>query len=233
MTKGRWVMRGMVVATVLGLCGATALAQQQRAGARQVFDGQMLPGVEVATFEHSDELFAVNVVLRKAPIRPLPPSTKKLAEIHFQSDGKEYDLFDYLAYNRVAGLLVLKDGKVAFEDYELGAGPQTRWPSFISLKLHNPGNCDELIVITRNASLSPTREFGPVAVHDSPIITNYRPPSVLGGVSLFVLLAFCVIGIRYRAGESYSEKNVNPVFSFRPEHERSNSVRVLFCSGKK
>jgi CubicO group peptidase (beta-lactamase class C family) len=66
----------------------------------------------------------------KAPIRPLPPSTKKLAEIHFQSDGKEYDLFDYLAYNRVAGLLVLKDGKVAFEDYELGAGPQTRWPSF-------------------------------------------------------------------------------------------------------
>src|SRR5712664_4025621 len=130
MTKRRWVMRGMVVATVLAVYGATALSQQQRAGARQVFDGKMLPGVEVATFEHSDELFAVNVVLRKGAVRPLPPSTEKLAEIYFQSDGKDYDLFDYLAYNRVAGLLVLKDGRVAFEDYELGAGPQTRWPSF-------------------------------------------------------------------------------------------------------
>ena len=43
---------------------------------------------------------------------------------------KQYDLFDYLAVNRVAGLLILKDGKVILEDYELGAGPATRWASF-------------------------------------------------------------------------------------------------------
>jgi len=52
----------------------------------------------------------------------------------FESAGKEYDLFDYLADNRVAGLLILKNGKVVFEDYELGTGPETagrhsRWPS--------------------------------------------------------------------------------------------------------
>ncbi len=140
MTKRRWqksrhrsavpLLCGIIVGIALAVCGATALSQQQRAGARQVFDGKMLPGVEVATFEHSDELFDVNVVRRKGPVRPLPPTSTTFAEIHFQSDGKDYDLFDYLAYNRVAGLLVLKDGKVAFEDYELGAGPQTRWPSF-------------------------------------------------------------------------------------------------------
>ncbi len=122
-------MRGIIVGIVLALCSAPALAQQL-AGARQVFDGKMLPNVEVATFEHSDTLFSVNAVLRKGPVRPLSPASTKLKEIQFKSEGKDYDLFDYLAYNRVAGLLVLKDGKVVFEDYELGTEPHTRWPSF-------------------------------------------------------------------------------------------------------
>jgi CubicO group peptidase (beta-lactamase class C family) len=118
---------------MLALCSTPALAQQL-AGARQVFDGKMLPDVEVATFEHNDTLFSVNVVLRKGPVRLLPPALRMLGEIQFKSEGQDYDLFDYLAYNRVAGLLVLKDGRVAFEDYELGTGPQTRWPSFSMAK---------------------------------------------------------------------------------------------------
>ena len=124
-----WAVRGITSGIILLLCCAPALAQQL-AGPRQVFDGKMLPAVEVATFEHSDTLFAVNKVLRKGPVRPLPAAPAKLKEIHFTSDGHEYDLFDYLAYNRVAGLLVLKDGKVVMEDYELGVGPNSRWPSF-------------------------------------------------------------------------------------------------------
>lgn len=124
-----WAVRGITSGIILLLCCAPALAQQL-AGPRQVFDGKMLPAVEVATFEHSDTLFAVNKVLRKGPVRPLPAAPAKLKEIHFTSDGHEYDLFDYLAYNRVAGLLILKDGKVVMEDYELGVGPNSRWPSF-------------------------------------------------------------------------------------------------------
>jgi CubicO group peptidase (beta-lactamase class C family) len=124
-----WPQSGILVALFLALCSTPSPAQQ-RAGARQVFDGKMPPDVEVATFERSDALFPVNVVPRKGPVRPLPPAAAKLTDIHFKSDGHDFDLFDYLAYNRVAALLVLKDGKVAFEDYELGAGPQTRWPSF-------------------------------------------------------------------------------------------------------
>jgi CubicO group peptidase (beta-lactamase class C family) len=122
-------VRGIIFGIVLALCSAPALSQQL-AGARRVFDGKMLPNIEVATFEHSDTLFPVNLVLRKGPVRPLPPGSTRLKEIQFKSEGKDYDLFDYLAYNRVAGLLVLKDGNVVFEDYELGTGPQSRWPSF-------------------------------------------------------------------------------------------------------
>ena len=129
LANAHWPLREIIVGILLAFCSAPGLSQQL-AGARQVFDGKMLPSVEVATFQHSDTLFSVNMVLRKGPIRPLPPASVKLKEIQFKSEGKVYDLFDYLAYNRVAGLLVLKDGKVVFEDYELGIGPQSRWPSF-------------------------------------------------------------------------------------------------------
>jgi len=47
--------------------------------------------------------------------------------VQFEAGGKKYDLFDYLALNRVAGLLILKNGEVVREDYELGIGPETHW----------------------------------------------------------------------------------------------------------
>jgi CubicO group peptidase (beta-lactamase class C family) len=122
---------------VLGLLlcfRAANAAAQQPAGAREVFDGNMLPGVEVITFEHSDRLFPVNRVLRGGAVRPLPPASAQLKNVLFESRGTHYDLFDYLTDNRVAGLLVLKNGEVVLEDYELGAGPDTRWISFSMAK---------------------------------------------------------------------------------------------------
>jgi CubicO group peptidase (beta-lactamase class C family) len=119
---------------LLLLFAAASAPAQQPAGAHQVFDGVMLPGVEVVTFEHSDILFPVNRVPRGGAVRPLPPAPTPLKNVHFQSRGAPYDLFDYLADNRVAGLLILKDGRVVFEDYELGAGPDTRWISFSMAK---------------------------------------------------------------------------------------------------
>jgi CubicO group peptidase (beta-lactamase class C family) len=116
------------------LLGGAAAAAQQPAGARQVFDGAMLPGVQVVTFEHSDTLFPVNRVPRGQAVRPLLPAATRLKNVRFQSRGAEYDLFDYLADNRVAGLLILKNGKVVLEDYELGAGPDSRWISFSMAK---------------------------------------------------------------------------------------------------
>jgi CubicO group peptidase (beta-lactamase class C family) len=122
-----------IFASLLIFVAASATAQQP-AGARQVFDGTVLPGVEVVTFEHSDTLFPVNRVARGGKVRPLPRASTPLKNVHFQSRGASYDLFDYLADDRVAGLLILKDGKVVLEDYELGAGPDTRWISYSMAK---------------------------------------------------------------------------------------------------
>ncbi|MGD0889895.1 MAG: serine hydrolase [Terracidiphilus sp.] len=115
-----------------------AEASQALAGARQVFDGTMLPSVEVNTFSHSDTLFPVNIVKRGGAVRPFAYASEaeqaKVKKIHFQSQGQKFDLYDYLAFDRVAGLLILKDGKVAFEDYELGTSPETHWISFSMAK---------------------------------------------------------------------------------------------------
>jgi CubicO group peptidase (beta-lactamase class C family) len=137
------LLRLSLTAALLALSGTPATAQNTNgnlplAGARQAFDGAMLPAVEVNTFSHSDTLFPVNIVRRGGAVRPLAPAADalqtKARTLHFQSQGQRFDLYDYLADDRVAGLLILKEGKVVLEDYELGAGPTTRWISFSMAK---------------------------------------------------------------------------------------------------
>jgi CubicO group peptidase (beta-lactamase class C family) len=123
-------------AAALGLLfslGGPGMAQQP-ATIGQILAGTMLPGVEVTTFEHSETLYPFRRVPRKGPIRSLLLAPKQLKNVHFQSGSRNYDLFDYLADNRIAGLLILKDGKVAFEEYELGTTPLTHWASFSMAK---------------------------------------------------------------------------------------------------
>jgi len=104
------------------------------AGARQVYDGTMRPDLEVKTFAHINQLFPVRVVERGSTPRALPKAKTPLNNVHFEASGKPYDLFDYLALNRVVGLLIVKNGQVVLEDYELGTGPETRWPSYSMAK---------------------------------------------------------------------------------------------------
>lgn len=104
------------------------------AAARQVFDGTMLPKVEVTTFANSDSLFPVGIAWCGGEVKVFQKSDRSLGNIRFKADGQEFDLYDYLADDRVAGLLILKDGKVVMEDYELGIGPETRWISYSMAK---------------------------------------------------------------------------------------------------
>lgn len=100
------------------------------ASLRQIYDGAMLPDVAVATFAHTERLLPVRMVHRGGSARPLARRARPFPAIRFEDHGRSFDLYDYLATNRVAGLLVLKDAEIAVEDYELGIGPGTRWASF-------------------------------------------------------------------------------------------------------
>ena len=60
---------------------------------------------------------------------PLPKAARQLGQVNFISHGKQWDLVDYLAVNRVSGLLVIKDGAIALELYQYGNTEKTRWMS--------------------------------------------------------------------------------------------------------
>jgi CubicO group peptidase (beta-lactamase class C family) len=121
---------------LITLCAAGASAQQEESigSLQSVFDGTLRPDIQVNTFRHIDRLFASRIVQHGSSVYPLLAADKRLANVHFTSAGRKLDLFDYLSLNRVGGLLVLKDGKIAYEDYELGNTEKTRWVSWSMVK---------------------------------------------------------------------------------------------------
>ena len=118
------------------LLSASMFAQFSIAGsvetigtARQVYDGTLTSDIQVNTFRHIDQLFPVRVVKHGPKVLALPRAVKPLTQLEFSSGGKSYDLIDYMALNRVTALLVLKNGKIAYEDYEMGNTEKTHWMS--------------------------------------------------------------------------------------------------------
>jgi len=96
---------------------------------RQMYDGALTPDLAVSTFRNIDRLFPTRIVRRGRDVYPLPRSSHPLTRLAFTSHGKRWDLVDYLAVNRVAGLLVIKDGSIALESYQYGNTESTRWMS--------------------------------------------------------------------------------------------------------
>jgi CubicO group peptidase (beta-lactamase class C family) len=113
---------------------ASAGAAEDIGTVTQVYDGTLTTDIQVRTFRHIDRLFPVRVVKHGPKVLALPPAAKRLTQVEFSSGGKRYDLIDYMALNRVTALLVLKDGKIAYEDYEMGNTEKTRWMSMSMVK---------------------------------------------------------------------------------------------------
>jgi CubicO group peptidase (beta-lactamase class C family) len=96
---------------------------------RQMYDGALTPEMAVHTFRNIDRLFPTRVVAHGAHPRPLPPSPAPLGNVRFRDGDASYDLEQYLDLNRVAGILVLKNGRIALERYRYGNSERTRWMS--------------------------------------------------------------------------------------------------------
>ncbi len=101
---------------------------------RKTYEGRLLPGEQVDAFRNTDRMFATRAVRRGAQVSRLDPADRQILELRIRSRGVDYDLFDYLSRNRVAGLLILKEGRIALERYELGIDSSTRWPSMSMAK---------------------------------------------------------------------------------------------------
>jgi CubicO group peptidase (beta-lactamase class C family) len=96
---------------------------------RQMYDGALTPEMAVHTFRNIDRLFPTRAVAHGAHPRPLPASPSPLRDVHFRDGDASYDLGQYLDLNRVAGILVLKNGQIALERYRYGNSERTRWMS--------------------------------------------------------------------------------------------------------
>ncbi|MFN2563891.1 MAG: serine hydrolase, partial [Gemmatimonadaceae bacterium] len=104
-------------------------ATEPIATVRQVYDGALTLPQAVNTFRNIDRLFPTRTVPAAPMPMPLPPAAVQLRTVRFTDRGKRYDLEDYLELNRVAGLLVLENGRVALERYRFGNSERTRWMS--------------------------------------------------------------------------------------------------------
>lgn len=96
---------------------------------RQIYDGVLSPEMAVNTFRNIDRLFPVNRVAKSSKPYPLPMASKPLNNLNFVDRGRQISLEQYLDLNQIAGLLIIKDGKIQTERYRYGNSAKTRWMS--------------------------------------------------------------------------------------------------------
>jgi CubicO group peptidase (beta-lactamase class C family) len=96
---------------------------------RQIYDGVLPPELAVNTFRNIDRLFPTRPVRASDRPFPLPVTGQPFPPIAFTDGGAHYDLERYLELNRIAALLVLKDGRIALERYRFGNTERTHWMS--------------------------------------------------------------------------------------------------------
>lgn len=85
---------------------------------------------QVAAFRNSSVLAPMRrIAASKSPLE-LPMAERQLSEVNIHLKDRRLSLDDYLAEQRVAGLIAVKDGEVKFERYQLGNNADSKWISF-------------------------------------------------------------------------------------------------------
>ena len=102
--------------------------------ARNAYAGKLRPGRQLQMFRDDSWVFSTRVIKRGTQVYALPRARKQIDDLPIFAGATKYDLVDYISRNRVAGVLVLKDGKVCLEHYEFGNDPGTRWISMSMAK---------------------------------------------------------------------------------------------------
>lgn len=93
------------------------------------FDGTLLPDELDRAMSENPGWFATDTIYPSDQLHTLPASAQGLPALRIADHSRSFDLYDYLSINNVAGLMVLKDGQVAYETYQRGIDASTRWNS--------------------------------------------------------------------------------------------------------
>lgn len=96
--------------------------------ARQIWDGVLSPEQAVATFRNTHRLFPTRATAPSSTRRALPAGPPLVLPA-VTYNGRTFSFDELLEANRIAGLLVLKDGAIVLERYRYGNTSRTRWMS--------------------------------------------------------------------------------------------------------
>ncbi|PCJ48476.1 MAG: serine hydrolase [Gammaproteobacteria bacterium] len=88
------------------------------------------PEQQVAGYRNINKIFPTRKILAGVKPLKLPEQLIDLANIKVTAEGRSITIDEYFVEQNIAGLLVLKDGKVAYERYGLGNDKDSLWISF-------------------------------------------------------------------------------------------------------
>ncbi|WP_208513849.1 serine hydrolase domain-containing protein, partial [Variovorax paradoxus] len=88
----------------------------------------LAPELQAPTYRHMDRLYATRMIKRGAQVHPLPAGPA--VDVRYRAGDAEFGIDAFMARNRAAGLLVLKNGQVVLERHAMGNDAATRWMSF-------------------------------------------------------------------------------------------------------
>lgn len=117
--------------SVVALC---LLGVEHGPSVRDVYNGTISLTDDVNTFRRIDQVLPSAVVKAGTHPLPLPESTTQIRDVSIAWAAQRLSVDDYVSLNRVAGLLVLKNDRIALERYGFGNNRDTRWVSFSVVK---------------------------------------------------------------------------------------------------
>jgi CubicO group peptidase (beta-lactamase class C family) len=180
-------------------------------------------------YPNIESVYRVNVISRGERVHPLPKAAGPELSAKWSFGGREWTIDEYMAANRVSGLLVIKDGKILLEKYGLGRKSEDRWTSFSVAK-------------------SVTSTLVGAAIQDGKIkslesnVADYIPElkgSGYDGVTVRQLLMMSS-GVKWdedyfnpksdvaQAGAAILEPGVNPMVSYMRRLPRENTPGTTF-----
>lgn len=88
------------------------------------------PEQKVAGFRNIEKMYWTRRIESGDAVLALPYDLHDLGDLAFSHDGKQVTVDEFVRQMNVAGLLVIKDGSIVYERYELGNTPETVWLSW-------------------------------------------------------------------------------------------------------
>jgi CubicO group peptidase (beta-lactamase class C family) len=114
-----------------GLCGMALSSAAAGVEALPPSTGFLFwtPAQQNIGYRNIDKIFPTRTVKHGSGVFPLPQSPS-IVNVKYQFHGSQWDTSKFMKANNVAGLLVIKHGKIVLERYGLGETPADRWTSF-------------------------------------------------------------------------------------------------------